>query len=402
MVAERTAALAELNRRSRQTERLAALGTLAAGLGHDLANLLLPIRTRLEVLEALDLPPQAREDIAATRSALSYIQRLSTGLRLMSADPEQRASAADHTQLSMWWQDVEGVLRTVLPRNVVLESDIPPDLSAAVPRHHLTQTVFNLVQNAGEAIAATPKGSGTVRVGARRQIVPMGGVSAHDNGSVESVEIAVSDNGPGMTPDVFARCFEPYFSTKGRAISTGMGLALVRGLVERAGGTVRVDSSQEKGTTFSLILPAAPAAPAAQAPKNSLLAVVSAMNGSRPGRTEALAAALLEALGVVVRRAPGPEGADIWVAGSPESSLVATFLGERPGRCVVLCDEAPPEPFAESWERVTFVGRQPKAADLRRALAWAVSRASRVASGWSSERHGSMVGAQGGERGDNA
>ena len=64
----------------------------------------------------------------------------------------------------------------------------------------------------------------------------------------KSVRLQVIDDGPGMSPGVLARCFEPYFSTKGRAIATGMGLGMVKGIVEAADGTVAVHSTPGRGT----------------------------------------------------------------------------------------------------------------------------------------------------------
>jgi hypothetical protein len=73
--------------------------------------------------------------------------------------------------------------------------------------------------------------------------------------SEASVFLSVTDDGPGMTPEVLARCMEPYFTTKTRGISTGLGLSLVYGLVRDAGGSVEVSSEVGKGTSFTLRLP---------------------------------------------------------------------------------------------------------------------------------------------------
>jgi signal transduction histidine kinase len=108
----------------------------------------------------------------------------------------------------------------------------------------LTQAVFNLVQNAADALAGRG-GPGQVRV------------CVEDARSAGSVIISVADDGPGMTDEVARRCMEPYFSTKTRAVSTGMGLALVRALVTGVGGRVELESTLGVGTTVSLVLHAA-------------------------------------------------------------------------------------------------------------------------------------------------
>src|ERR1051326_5964071 len=162
MVRERTAELGESLRQLHARERLAALGTLAAGLGHDIANLVLPIRMRLEPLATECSTDQAREDVAAIGTALSYLTNLSAGLRLMALDPARDAASGCVEDLASWWAQAVGVLRGVLPRHVKLESDLPQGLGVHIPAHRLTQCVFNLVQNAGEALA--DRQDGLVRV----------------------------------------------------------------------------------------------------------------------------------------------------------------------------------------------------------------------------------------------
>lgn len=237
-VEERTRELAETYDRLRMTERMAMMGTLSAGLGHDMGNLLVPIRIRLESLSREELSEDAREDVEAIRTAAEYLRRLASGLRLLAIDPSDTRSS-NSTALGGWWRDAEGVFRSVLPKGVTLESTLGDSiLRVAMSSPALTQVVFNLVQNAGEAMR--PKGEGRVTVRA----------------SVEGAEvaIAVEDDGPGMSEEVRRRCMEPFFSTKSREISTGLGLSLVYGLAREAGGRVEVRSVEGEGTTFTLFL----------------------------------------------------------------------------------------------------------------------------------------------------
>lgn len=239
-IEERTVELTATHDRLRLSERFAMMGTLAAGLGHDLGNLLVPVRVRLESLSHAPMNEQSREDIDAIKSSAEYLRRLAQGLRLLSLDPE-RSSPSETTDLATWWRDVQGVLKSVLPRGVELEGDIPADAGVArISRPALTQAVFNIFQNAGDAMR--DRGSGTVRIRADR--------------SDDSILIAVEDNGPGMSDEVKARCMEPFFTTKSRGISTGLGLVLVYGLIRDAGGSVDLDSHLDRGTRFTLHLPA--------------------------------------------------------------------------------------------------------------------------------------------------
>lgn len=238
-VEERTRELSETYRRLRLSERLAMMGTLSAGLGHDMANLLLPVRVRLESLSHEDLSEQAREDLNAIGVSAEYLRRLANGLRLLALDPD-RAPQGEATDLASWWEDARGVLHSVLPRTVSLEADLAAaDRPVHISRPALTQIVFNLVQNAGDAMRDRPSGSVVVRARTER----------------DRVLLSVSDDGPGMSAEVQARCMEPFFTTKTRGISTGLGLVLVYGLTRDAGGSVQLESELGKGTTFTIRLP---------------------------------------------------------------------------------------------------------------------------------------------------
>jgi len=238
-VEQRTRELTASHERLRVAERLAMMGTLAAGLGHDMGNLLVPVRVRLDSLSAQPLGSQAREDVESIRTSAEYLRRLATGLRMLSTDP-QRSPAGDTTDVADWWADAAGVLKSVLPRGIALESQLPAHTCRiALPKAALTQAVFNLIQNAGDTMRE--RGRGTVTVTAR--------------GDGDAVELKVADDGPGMTSEVKRRCMEPYFSTKARGISTGLGLVLVYGFVKEAGGTVSLDSGPGRGTTFTMRFP---------------------------------------------------------------------------------------------------------------------------------------------------
>jgi PAS domain S-box-containing protein len=243
LVTERTGELEETTERLRISERMAALGTLAAGLGHDMGNLLLPMDVRLGLLIEANLPRELHEHVVGIQKCARYLQRLSSGLRLLATDPAHVESRGA-TNLGRWWADVGIILKDVLPAGTRFEHHLPDSESwVALGRTGLTQAVYNLVQNASDAI----KEHGGSRVS----------VSAEDDASSPWVAIRVADDGPGMTEEVARHCMEPYFSTKARGESTGMGLALVHAVITGAGGQVEVESGPGRGTTFSLLLPRA-------------------------------------------------------------------------------------------------------------------------------------------------
>jgi signal transduction histidine kinase len=240
LVTERTDALEKATERLRISERMASLGTLAAGLGHDLGNLLLPLEIRVQLLKDGNLSPELSDHVTGIESCLQYLERLSSGLRQLATDPRD-APSTEPTEIGEWWAEVDILLKNVLPRGVTFEADFPrPECWVAIGRVSLTQAVLNLVQNAADALSE--RGIGHVRVG------------VDDDPRAGLVTVRVSDDGPGMTEDVARRCMEPYFTTKSRGLSTGLGLALAGALVAAAGGRVEIDSTVGVGTTVRLVL----------------------------------------------------------------------------------------------------------------------------------------------------
>lgn len=320
LVEARTAEAERAQAAQRRAERLAAMGTLTAGLGHDLSNMLLPLRMRLEVLERMDARPEVREEIKAVKTGLNYLQQLVNGLRQLAANPDS-PPPPEGTNLSAWWAEFAGIFKALLPRGTRLECDIAPGLPAVnTAAGPLSQAVFNLVQNAAEALAHAPQkaAEGVIRVAAAPGAARQGWV-----------ELTVADNGPGMSQETMDRCFEPYFSTKGRAVSTGMGLSLVRGIVQAAGGSIECASAPGRGTTFTLHLPPARAAAApgqaAAVPGGSRVTAV--LDIAEP-RIAMLIQAVLRSFEVEVKPGSGtiPVDADLWITDQHPRADIMTYI----------------------------------------------------------------------------
>lgn len=243
-LARRTSELRQTYDRVREFERLALTGTIASGLGHDLGNLLLPLRLRLDALRGMTLPNEARSDIAAIEAAVNHLQQLSAGLRWLAADAGTGTDGGARTRLRQWIQESEPGFRELLPAAVQFSVDIPTGLPAVrMSQAALTHAVSNLVQNAGQALRGRPDG-----------VIQLSASLSADGGTVL---LAVSDNGPGLDEEGRERCFEPFFTTKKRQISTGLGLAVVRSLARRAGGDATVTSASGEGATFNFTVPVA-------------------------------------------------------------------------------------------------------------------------------------------------
>jgi signal transduction histidine kinase len=374
-VRNRTRELQTANQALRLSERMAAIGTLSAGIGHDIANLLLPVRVHIEALEhERDAQNQPSDHVAAIRACIGHLQRLAAGLRQLALDPEDSDASgpgAEDTDLRDWWLTVEPIIRNTLPRGVKLESEIPVGLRAAVAAHQLSQAVVNLVQNAGDAISLRGGGAqGCVRVTAR---------AGREGGSLphglwpgdDRVRVCVSDNGPGMSEEVKRRCLEPLFTTKSRRLSTGLGLILVKGVVQRAGGDLQISSTVGQGTTFTMVFRIPPTARAKRP-----LADVSV----KDARVAGFISSTLRSLGYEPRISGGAVaagravagglaegGAALWVT-DPEAASgeeLERFVNAAPDKRVVVLG---PGRLASSHERVLDFPSRPGPAQLRETL----------------------------------
>jgi CheY-like chemotaxis protein len=146
------------------------------------------------------------------------------------------------------------MLRRLVGDDIVLTTSLEPDLGRVrVDPGYLVQVLMNLAVNARDAM---PRG-GTLSITTRNAPITAEHASRHPRVRAGAgVMIEVADSGIGMTPDVIAHIFEPFFTTKEHGKGTGMGLAVVHGIVEQAGGFIEVESEVGVGTTFRVYLPA--------------------------------------------------------------------------------------------------------------------------------------------------
>ncbi|MFZ9914470.1 MAG: ATP-binding protein, partial [Phycisphaerales bacterium] len=276
-----------LQQRIREADRLATIGTLAAGLGHDMNNMLFPIRAHLNsiVTKASETgADQVREHAEQVGRGVLYLQQLADALHFLALDPDGDGDGDGDgtTDLASWWQTCGPLLGRAVHRRATISHEIAEGLPPVeIPQHALTRAVLNLLTNAADAMApGRPVRQNHVKVSARLA------------SSTASVILEVADNGVGMTEAVRRRATDMFFTTRTRGLGTGLGLALVNRVVERAGGRLEIVSSPGRGTTVRLLLPCASASESVDGREVKV--------DLHDGRTKAVVAAILESAGATV------------------------------------------------------------------------------------------------------
>ncbi|MFZ5442183.1 MAG: hybrid sensor histidine kinase/response regulator [Myxococcota bacterium] len=245
-----------------QAQKLESLGLLAGGVAHDFNNLLTVVSASLSLAEVHAARGQpVAEELSAASLAVKRASVLTRQLLAYAGrGPSQRAPLAVNQLL----EGMGELLSLSVPKRVTLARELQPGLPAVMGDDvQLQQVVMNLLTNAAEAI-----GAGEGRITLRTELVHLAAPPPEARGAVvtgRAVKLTVSDTGAGMTPEVKARLFDPFFST--RAPGRGLGLAAVLGILRAHGGAVTVTSTLGHGSTFEVFLPAlADEAPVASPP----------------------------------------------------------------------------------------------------------------------------------------
>jgi PAS domain S-box-containing protein len=253
---------AQLEAQLRQAQKMEAIGQLTGGIAHDFNNILTSVtgylvmgQERAEALGDATLVRQLGQAHLAAQRARELIAQ-------MLAFARRRPVARRTLALAPLVRQSVQLLRATLPSSIVLDTpglvapDAPDGPHVEADAVQLEQVLFNLCINARDAMP----GAGRIRVGLQRS---GGGWSCASCGQrVDAghwVELCVADDGAGIAPEVMQRMFDPFYTTKEVGGGSGMGLAMVHGIVHDHGGHVVVDSAPGRGATFRILLPAAQA-----------------------------------------------------------------------------------------------------------------------------------------------
>lgn len=326
-----------LERRLAESQKMEALGRLAGGIAHDFNNLLTAIQGNAQLL-LLDLPPDhpAREEAeaiaqAAARGASLTRQLLAFGRR----QPLQRQTIDVHALL----RQVHTMLHRVLGAAWTLALELAPELPPIeADPGQLEQALLNLVTNARDAM---PEGG---RIVVRTALAPW------DSGDFSPgpdlppgryVMIEVADTGTGIDPELLPQIFEPFVSTK-KERGTGLGLAMVYGVVQQMGGGIAVRTAPGRGAAFRLFFPPAEGAAVAEAPT---VGFAGAAGSARRGRVlvvedepavRELAIRVLERAGYEVDAASTAAAAQTKAAVQPafQAAVIDVHLPDMDGRAL--------------------------------------------------------------------
>jgi two-component system, NtrC family, sensor kinase len=231
-----------LARRLRETEKLAVVGNLAAGLGHEIAAPLHVIRGRAEMLGRRATDEQARRNL---RIITEQIDRITLIVRNLLDFARRREPRLERIEADPLLRSIAEFLDPELQRaGVTVEWQGDPETSLHADRDLLHQVFINLLMNSIQVMADQPP--------PRRIVVRV----RRPGGGDPYVGIDVEDTGPGVDADVIDRIFDPFFTTKSPADGTGLGLAVARSIVEEHGGDIVVCNRPGGGARFTLRLPA--------------------------------------------------------------------------------------------------------------------------------------------------
>jgi signal transduction histidine kinase len=228
-----------------RSQRLAALGTMANMIAHEFNNILTPIVSYAQyALKQNDTDLMKKALTKAYENGKEAAEVCQQLLSFGRGDQLAKTCNADQVIQAT----IKCLVRNPAKDNITLQLDLAEGLTVPIEPCMLQQVIYNLILNARDAMLGK---QGRLKIAAR-------------TGDENKVKITVADNGPGINPSILTKIFDPFFTTKNKTGETrggsGLGLAVSKHILQRAGGSISVESELGKGTTFTIELPRVPLA----------------------------------------------------------------------------------------------------------------------------------------------
>jgi PAS domain S-box-containing protein len=241
----------DLEKQLLQSQKMEAIGTLAGGIAHDFNNILTSIINSTE-LAISDVNPESQtaRDLERVLKAARRGGRVVKQI-LTFSKPSQEGFRP--TNITTVVTEVVGLMEISLPGNIELRSTVSPDIgSILADPTQIYQAMMNLCTNAFQALR---EGGGILQISLEKKNLSEEEAKPINLEAGPHIQLTVADNGPGIAPAIIDKIFDPFFSTKDKTEGTGLGLAVVHGIVKAHQGGLRVDSEEGQGTTFRLLFP---------------------------------------------------------------------------------------------------------------------------------------------------
>lgn len=238
----------ETRKKLLQTQKMESIGNLAGGIAHDFNNILSSILGFSEIiLDEIDDNSPIHKDINEVIHAAIRAKDLVNQILLFARKSDEEIKPV-HVGLVI--SEVASFLESTIPTTITIEKNIESDAHILGNVTHLHQVLMNFCTNGVHAIGEE---FGKINISSFDLSLDENEVNGLKAGKY--VKISVSDSGKGIPPEDFEVVFEPYYSTKGPGGGTGLGLAVVQGIISNYGGEITLESEISKGTTFTLYLP---------------------------------------------------------------------------------------------------------------------------------------------------
>lgn len=245
--------------RAANFQRLESLGRLAGGIAHDFNNSLVVVQCGIDSLQDSNLAATERDEIMHELG--QAVERAGVTARQLLAFAKRNVEEIGQCRPEEVLERLRAESHRLVPKHIVLTFLLEPSPTVAVAEPAFEQVVLNLIQNARDALGE--RGGHIV-------------VQLSTKVSTGGMDLSVTDDGPGMTPEVADQAFEPFFTTKGD-YSAGLGLSTVWGIARRNGGDVSMETQLARGTTVRVALPGLTEMPSA--PSSLTSAITLAANG---------------------------------------------------------------------------------------------------------------------------